>query len=228
MSGRLIVFEGIDGSGKSTQIRKLGERLDINVDQYDQQYLDLERGRYGGSTERFDIEATFQFGATEVGSAVRSILLDPSNDCLDDRTEALLIIADKAQHVSELVRPALNSGRTVLSDRYCASTLAYQGYGRGLDLELLDAMMQFATQGLEPDLTVLLDIDVAAALERLGDQRDRIERAGIEFYQRVRDGYLELATQQPDSWVVVEADGSVDEVAARVASVVDDWLSQNS
>ena len=224
----LIVFEGIDGSGKSTQIRKLGERLDINVDQYDQQYLDFERGRYGGSTERFDIEATFQFGATEVGSAVRSILLDPSNDCLDDRTEALLIIADKAQHVSELVRPALNSGRTVLSDRYCASTLAYQGYGRGLDLELLDAMMQFATQGLEPDLTVLLDIDVAAALERLGDQRDRIERAGIEFYQRVRDGYLELATQQPDSWVVVEADGSVDEVAARVASVVDDWLSQNS
>ncbi len=228
MSGRLIVFEGIDGSGKSTQIRKLGERLDINVDQYDQQYLDFERSRYGGSTERFDIEATFQFGATEVGSAIRSILLDPSNGHLDDRTEALLIIADKAQHVSEIVRPALNGGRTVLSDRYCASTLAYQGYGRGLDLELLDAMMQFATQGLEPDLTVLLDIDVASARERLGDQRDRIESTGIEFFRRVRDGYLELAAQQPDSWVVVEADGSVDEVAARVASVVDDWLSQNS
>ena len=228
MTGRLIVFEGIDGSGKSTQIRMLGERLDINVDQYKQQYLDFERDRYGGSTERIDIEATFQFGATEVGSAVRSILLDPSNDCLDDRTEALLIIADKAQHVSELVRPALNSGRTVLSDRYCASTLAYQGYGRGLDLELLDAMMQFATQGLEPDLTVLLDIDVAAALERLGDQRDRIERAGIEFYKRVRDGYRELAAKHSDSWVVIDADGTVDEVAARVGSVVDDRLAAHS
>lgn len=228
MSGRLIVFEGIDGSGKSTQIRELGERLDFNVDQPEQLYLDFERDRYGGSTERFDIEATFQFGATDVGSKVRSILLNPSIEYLDDRTEALLIIADKAQHVSEIVRPALARGRTIISDRYCASTLAYQGYGRGLDRRLLDAMMQFATEGLEPNLTVLLDIEVSAALERLGDQRDRIERSGIEFFQRVRDGYLELAAQHPDSWVVVDADGSVDEVAARVASAVDDWLSQNS
>ena len=225
MTGRLIVFEGIDGSGKSTQIRKLGDRLGFNVDQPKQLYLDFEHERYGGSTERPGIEATFQFGATEVGSAVRSILLDPSNGCLDDRTEALLIIADKAQHVSELVKPALARGRTVLSDRYCASTLAYQGYGRGLDLQLLDEMMQFATQGLEPDLTVLLDIDVAAALERLGDRRDRIERAGTEFFQRVRDGYRELADKHRDSWVVVDADGPVDEVAARVESVVNDWLS---
>ena len=225
MSGRLIVFEGIDGSGKSTQIRRFAQGHNFDV--------------------------TFQFGATEVGGAIRSILLDPTNGHLDDRTEALLIIADKAQHVSEIVRPALDSGRTVLSDRYCASTLAYQGYGRGLDLRLLEEIMQFATQGLEPDLTVLLDIDVVAARERLGDQHDRIERTGIEFFeqqvlpwgdlpaerriertgikffQRVRDGYLELAAQHPDSWIVVDADGSVDEVAARVASAVDDWLSQN-
>ena len=202
MTGRLIVFEGIDGSGKSTQVRRLAQRLDFDV--------------------------TFQFGATDVGSAIRLILLDPHNDRLDDRTEALLIIADKAQHVSEIVRPALASGRTVISDRYCASTLAYQGYGRGLDRRLLDEMMQFATQGLEPDLTVLLDIDVTAALERLGDQRDRIERAGIDFYQQVRNGYLKLASQHSDSWVVVDADGSVDEVAGRGGSAVDDWLSQNS
>ena len=228
------MFEGIDGSGKSTQIRRFAQGHDFDV--------------------------TFQFGATGVGEVIRSVLLDPTNGHLDDRTEALLIIADKAQHVSEIVRPALDSGRTVLSDRYCASTLAYQGYGRGLDLRLLDEMMQFATQGLEPDLTVLLDIDVAAARGRLGDQRDRIESTGIEFfeqqvlplgeppvlgeppaerrvekiestgikfYQRVRDGYLELAGQHPDSWVVVDAEGSVDAVAARVASVVDDWLSQN-
>ncbi|MCQ3806520.1 MAG: dTMP kinase [Acidimicrobiaceae bacterium] len=201
MSGRLIVLEGIDGSGKSTQVRRLAQGHDFDV--------------------------TFQFGATEVGSAIRSILLDPSNRRLDDRTEAMLIIADKAQHVREIVRPALDSGRTVVSDRYCASTLAYQGYGRGLDRRLLDEMMQFATQGLAPDLTVLLDIDIAAARGRLGDQRDRIERAGIEFYQRVRDGYLKLAAQHPDSWVVIDAAGSVDEVAARVASVVDDWLREN-
>lgn len=202
MTGRLIVFEGIDGSGKSTQVRRFAQRHDFDV--------------------------TFQFGATDVGSAIRSILLDPDNERLDDRTEALLIIADKAQHVSEIVRPALADGRTVISDRYRASTLAYQGYGRGLDLQLLDAMMHFATQGLEPDLTVLLDFDVVSALERLGDQRDRIERAGMEFYQRVRDGYLELAAQHPDSWVVVDANGSVDEVAAHIETEVDDWLVANS
>ncbi len=202
MSGRLIVFEGIDGSGKSTQVRRLAQRLDFDV--------------------------TFQFGATDVGSAIRSILLDPHNDRLDDRTEALLIIADKAQHVSEIVRPALAGGRTVISDRYCASTLAYQGYGRGLDLQLLDAMMHFATQGLEPDLTVLLDIEVSAALERLGDRRDRIERAGMEFFQRVREGYRELAGKHPDSWVAIDANGTVDEVDSRVESVVSDWLAAHS
>ena len=105
MTGRLIVFEGIDGSGKSTQVHRFAEGHDFVV--------------------------TFQFGATQAGKAIRSVLLDPSNDCLDDRTEALLIIADKAQHVAEIVRPALNDGRTVLSDRFNASTLAYQGYGRG-------------------------------------------------------------------------------------------------
>lgn len=201
MTGRLIVFEGIDGSGKSTQIRRFAQRHDFDV--------------------------TFQFGATETGAAIRSILLDPTNAELDDRTEALLIIADKAQHVSEIVRPALAGGRTVLSDRYCASTLAYQGYGRGLDLRLLDEMLRFATQGLDPDLTVLLDIDIAAARGRLDDRRDRIEGAGFEFYQRVRDGYLELAAQHPDSWIVVDAAGSVEEVAARLASAIDEWLTQN-
>lgn len=202
MRGRLIVFEGIDGSGKSTQVRRLAQRLNADV--------------------------TFQFGATEVGRAVRSILLDPTNSRLDDRTEALLIVADKAQHVSEIVRPALENGRAVISDRYCASTLAYQGHGRGLDLELLIKMLQFATQGLEPDLTVLLDMDVTAALERLGDQRDRIEDTPTDFFHRVRDGYRELAAQHLDSWVVVDADGTIDEVTARVDSMVDGWLSEHS
>jgi dTMP kinase len=199
VSARLIAFEGADASGKSTQARRLGQRLDVEV--------------------------TFQFGATEIGAAIRRILLDPANDELDDRAEALLIIADKAQHVAEIVGPALAAGRTVVSDRFTASALAYQGYGRGLDLDFLAATMAFATGGLVPDLTVLLDVDVAVARERLGHRIDRIEGAGAAFHERVRRGYLELAAADPDRWLVIDAAGSVDEVGARVDAAVDAWLA---
>ena len=196
MSGRLIVFEGADASGKSTQARRLAERLGADL--------------------------TFQFGATAIGAAIRSILLDPAHSELDDRAEALLVIADKAQHVAEVVGPALERGETVVSDRFTASTSAYQGYGRGLDLAGLDAMMRFATHGLEPDLTVLLDVPWSVARIRLGDQMDRIEGAGADFHTRVRDGYLAMAAADPGRWVVVDADGTVDEIAA-----VDHWLAEN-
>lgn len=199
MTGRLIVFEGADASGKSTQARRLAMRLGA--------------------------ELTFQFGATEIGGAIRGILLDPAHAALDDRAEALLVIADKAQHVAEIVGPALERGETIVSDRFTASTTAYQGYGRGLDREQLDAMMRFATHGIEPDLTVLLDVEWAVARERLGGEMDRIEGAGAEFHTRVRDGYLELAGADPDRWVVVDAGGTVDEVAERVDAAVDAWLA---
>lgn len=201
MSGRLIVFEGADASGKSTQARRLAERLGADL--------------------------TFQFGATAIGAAIRSILLDPAHSELDDRAEALLVIADKAQHVAEIVGPALERGETVVSDRFTASTSAYQGYGRGLDLAGLDAMMRFATHGIEPDLTVLLDVPWSVARIRLGDQMDRIEGAGAEFHTRVRDGYLAMAAADPGRWVVVDADGTVDEIAERVDAAVDDWLAAN-
>jgi len=200
VTGRLIAFEGADASGKSTQARRLGRRLGFDV--------------------------TFQHGATDVGGAIRSIVLDLANEHLDDRAEALLIIADKAQHVAEIVGPALAAGDTIISDRFTASTLAYQGYGRGLDLDVLRATMDFATHGIEPDLTVLLDVDLEVAKARLGDQMDRIEGAGAEFHQRVRNGYLELASANSDGWVVVDAGGTVDEVAARVDAAVDAWLAQ--
>jgi len=202
VSPRLIAFEGADASGKSTQARLLGQRLDVEV--------------------------TFQHGATDVGGAIRSIVLDLANQHLDDRAEALLIIADKAQHVAEIVGPALAAGQTLISDRFTASTLAYQGYGRGLDLDVLRATMDFATHGLEPDLTVLLDVDLEVAQERLGDQMDRIEGAGAAFHQRVRHGYLELAAADPDRWVVVDAGGTVDEVAARVDAAVDGWFERST
>ena len=201
MSGCLIVFEGADASGKSTQARRLAERLGADL--------------------------TFQFGATAIGAAIRSILLDPVHSELDDRAEALLVIADKAQHVAEIVGPALERGETVVSDRFTASTSAYQGYGRGLDLAGLDAMMRFATHGIEPDLTVLLDVPWSVARIRLGDQMDRIEGAGADFHTRVRDGYLAMAAADPGRWVVVDADGTVDEIAARVDAAVDDWLAEN-
>ena len=199
MTGRLIAFEGADASGKSTQARRLAERLGV--------------------------ELTFQFGATDVGGAIRSILLDPVHQSLDDRAEALLVIADKAQHVAEIVSPALERGDTIISDRFTASTTAYQGYGRGLDRDELVRMMHWATHGIEPDLTVLLDVDLAVARERLGDEIDRIEGAGAEFHIRVREGYLEMAASDPDRWIVVDAGGTVDEVAARVDAAVDAWLA---
>lgn len=202
MSGRLIAFEGADASGKSTQARRLASRLGV--------------------------ELTFQFGATDIGSAIRSILLDPVHETLDDRAEALLVIADKAQHVTEIVAPALARGDTIISDRFTASTTAYQGYGRGLDLDELIGMMRWATHGLEPDLTVLLDVDLEVARQRLGDEIDRIEGAGAEFHTRVREGYLEMAAADPDRWIVIDAGGTVDDVAARVDTALDTWLAAHS
>ena len=198
MTGRLIAVEGMDASGKSTQARLLAEALGA--------------------------EFTFQFGATRMGEVVRGLLLDPANDSLDDRAEALLIIADKAQHVAEIVAPALRSGRDVVTDRFTASTLAYQGYGRGLDLGELRAMMSFATGGLEPDLTLLLDVPPELAWERLGSSVDRFEGEGHEFLDRVRSGYLAMAEADPARWAVADADGPVDQVAARLLATVRERL----
>jgi len=198
VSGRLIAVEGVDASGKSTQARMLADSLGA--------------------------ECTFQFGATNVGRVIRDVLLDPANESVDDRTEALLIIADKAQHVAEIVGPALESGRDVVTDRFTASTLAYQGYGRGLDLDELEAMMRFATGGLEPDLNVLMDLPPEQAWRRLGSSVDRFEGQGREFLERVRDGFLALATADPQRWAVVDAAGTTDEVAAQILTAVSDRL----
>lgn len=199
MTGRLIAFEGADASGKSTQARRLAGRLGADL--------------------------TFQFGATDIGGAIRGILLDPRNARLDDRAEALLIIADKAQHVAEIVAPALQDGRTLVTDRFTASALAYQGYGRGLDMDLLQVLLDFAGHGIEPDVTVLLDVELEVARARLGDAVDRIEGAGADFHRRVRHGYLEMAAADADRWLVVDAGGTVDDVAVDVDAAVDAWLA---
>ncbi len=192
--GRLIALEGIDGCGKSTQARRLADRLGALL--------------------------TFEPGATELGVWLRRLLLDTAASPVSERAEALLMAADRAQHVTEVVVPALESGTWVVSDRYAASTLAYQGYGRGLDLDRLERLVQWATAGLAPDVTLLIDVPVAVAAGRRQGSLDRLERQGGGFQQRVADGYRRLAAEAATPWAVVDGSGTVEEVEASVWSSV--------
>ena len=196
--GRFIVFEGGEACGKSTQARRLAERLGALF--------------------------TFEPGATEVGRSVREIVLGPDTRQLDTRAEALLIAADKAQHVQAVLEPALASGRDVVCDRYVDSALAYQGHGRGLDLEQLRQVLDFATGGLRPDLVLLLEVPDAVADARLGGQRDRLEAESAAFHRRVRDGFRTLAGADPTRWAVVDGEGSIDEVSARIDRILHERL----
>jgi dTMP kinase len=194
-----VTFEGIEGSGKSTQSRRLAERLGP------------------------DTVLTQEPGGTELGRAIRGLLLDPGRHAVAPAAEVLLFFADRAQHVAELVRPALLAGRSVVSDRYTDSSLAYQGYGRGIDRGLILAVHRLATDGLQPDLTILLDLPVEAGLARAGRRgpHDRLEAEVREFHERVRAGYLEMARAEPGRWVSVDAEGEPDDVARRVAAAAE-------
>ncbi|MEA2901787.1 MAG: dTMP kinase [Actinomycetota bacterium] len=199
MTGVFVVFEGGEGSGKSTQASRLAERLGAVL--------------------------TLEPGGTEIGQRLRDVVLGDGGSTLAPRAEALLMAADRAQHVAEVVRPALEAGRPVVSDRFSGSTLAYQGYGRGLDLGDLARLSGWATEGLEPDVVFLLDVDQEVAAARRCRPRDRIEAAGDTFHQRVVAGYQALAAADPDRWVVVDGSGTVDEVAARVWSAYAAWAA---
>jgi len=196
--GRLIALEGIDGCGKSTQARLLAGRL--------------------GAL------ATFEPGATPLGRALRGLVLGRDGAPVAPRTEALLMAADRAQHVAEVIAPALDAGSWVVTDRYSASTLAYQGFGRGLDRRELEELIGWATGGIRPDLTVLFDLPVAVAAARrrgTGDREDRMEAEGSAFQQRVADGYLALAAERTDPWLVVDATESVEAIADAVRDAVE-------
>ncbi|CAN5211423.1 dTMP kinase [soil metagenome] len=201
MTGRLIVLEGGEACGKSTQAALLAPRLGAVL--------------------------TREPGGTVMGERVRALLLDPALGAgLEARAEALLMAAARAQHVAEVVAPALAGGRHVVSDRFIGSSLAYQGFGRGLSLPDLAALSAFATAGLDADLVVLLDLPAAEANARGGPVPDRLEAAGGAFHQRVREGFAALAAGDPDRWVVVDATGSVGEVAERVWDAVSKQLCQ--
>lgn len=197
-AGRFIVLEGGDAVGKSTQALLLARRL-------------RETGR--------DVVTTFEPGATRIGEAVRTMVLEEQ---LDPRAETLLIAADRAQHVSEVVRPALQQGVDVVSDRFVPSSLAYQGVARGLGVEAVWQLSDWATGGVEPDLVVVLDTSEDVVRTRRAGPRDRLEREGSAFQERVLKAYRELAERH--DWILVDAHGSVEEVGDRVWKAVQERL----
>jgi dTMP kinase len=181
--GLFIAFEGGEGAGKSTQARRLADAL-------------VARG--------YEVVLTFEPGATALGRQIRQLLLDPANTEMSPRTEAMLYAADRAQHVGEVIRPALARGAVVITDRYVDSSLAYQGGGRTLELAEVRRLSQWATDGLTPDLTVLLDIDPEVGLRRATGPGDRLESEALAFHQRVRAAFLDLARHGRDRYVVVD------------------------
>jgi dTMP kinase len=163
-------------------------------------------------------------GGTPIGRAIRDLLLDPKNSGMNPVTEVLLFFADRAQHVVEVVRPALETGKTVISDRYVDSSLAYQGFGRGIPLDALFKVAALATGGLRPHLTLFLDVAVETGLTRVGKRgsQDRLEAEILEFHERVREGYLSLMKRDPKLWAHIDAGGTPDDVAGRILKAVEE------
>jgi dTMP kinase len=204
--GFFISFEGPEGGGKSTQIHRLAAAL-------------AEQG--------YAVWTTREPGGTRVGEMIRPILLSQQQARMTPWSEALLFTAARAQHVEEVIRPRLARGELVLCDRYTDSTLAYQGYGRGLDLDTLRRLQSQATGGLQPDLTMLLNLPIETGLSRIPrPAQDRLDRETATFHQRVRDGYQEMAAADPRRWREVDAAADQDQVAARILVLVSEALAQ--
>jgi dTMP kinase len=200
--GHFLTFEGMDGCGKTTQIRLLAQNL-------------REHGR--------DVVATVEPGGTEIGRQIRRLLLDPANTAIQPRTELLLYFASRAQNVDEVIRPALNAGSIVLCDRFTDSTLVYQGCGRGLDAATVLDLDRIACQGLRPQTTVLIDIDLETSLarakrrnDRYGQSESRIDDESAAFHEDVRKGYLALAAAEPERFIVIDGSRTIGEVAIHI------------
>ncbi len=194
-AGKYIALEGSEGCGKSTQAAWLAADLDAVL--------------------------TREQGGTHIGGLIRGILLDPANTALDHRSEALLNAADRAQHIAELIAPALAQGRHVVSDRSVYSTLAYQGYGRRLPLDDIRTINDWAVRGTWPDLAILIEVDTATLDERMRSRtKDRFERETKRFHDRVRKGFAQLAADEPERWVVIDGNATPAVVRRRIRTAV--------
>ena len=196
--GLFITFEGPDGCGKTTQMKLLAEYFTKN-------------GK--------EVVLTREPGGKGLGEKVREILLNYDGE-VSDRCESFLFLADRAQNIDIIVNPAVKQGKIVLCDRHIDSTVAYQGYGRGLDIERINMLNNLATNGTKPDLTFVFDVDVETSMKRVGKEKDRMESAGVEFHNRVRQGYLELAKQEPQRIKVIDATKSIEEIHDEVINIL--------
>lgn len=206
MSGTFITFEGIDGSGKSTQLRLVNNYL-------------REQG--------CEVLLTREPGGTTIGLRLRAALLD-AQETVDPLTELLVFAADRAQHVKRVLRPALEGGQVVISDRYADATVAYQGAGRGFEPELISEIIRLATEGLMPDLTLLFDVSVTESTSRTtrrsAARRDRLDIEHSDFHQRVRHAYLQIAKAEPERVKVIDTSGPVEETHEKVKAIVVPFL----
>lgn len=192
--GLFITFEGIDGCGKTTQLNLLARYLKEN---------DKE------------IIITREPGSVGLGEKIREILLNYDGE-VSSNAEAFLFLADRAQHIDTIVKPAVEAGKIVLCDRHTDSTIAYQGYGRGVDIERLKMLNNLATSGMKPDLTFVFDVDMETSAQRVGKEKDRMESAGLEFHKKVRDGYLQIAREEPQRVKVINAMDSIENIFEKV------------
>jgi dTMP kinase len=211
--GPFITFEGPEGSGKTTQIRLLEQRL---------------------QAEHVSVLYTREPGGSAIGEQIRHVLHDLGNQAMDPRAEALLYSAARAQHVAQIILPALRADRVVISDRYAESTLAYQGYGHGLDLGILQQITAFATHGLRADLVIYLDLDVALGLQRKRHdlqtgrgEWNRMDDHAVAFHRRVRQGYLEMAAAEPGRWLLIDATEPVKDIHDSVYNRIQSLLQSS-
>jgi dTMP kinase len=201
MSGKFLVFEGVEGCGKTSQIQRTQEWL-----------------------QSLNISAivTREPGGTELGLHLRQLLLEAESTSITNKTELLLYAADRSQHVDQIIKPALAEGKVVLCDRYTDSTIAYQGWGRGISLEMIEQLNLLATGGLQSNLTILLDIDPEISFNRIVAKRklDRMEQADLAFHHRVRQGFLSLAEKFPERIVAIDANQNIDKVTADIQQLL--------
>ncbi len=207
--GVFISLEGIEGCGKSTQAKILSDYI---------------------SELGYCVVQTREPGGTPVAEKIREVLLDPTNQKMTGKTELLLYLAARSQHIEQLIMPSLREGKIVVCERFSDSTRVYQGYARGLDMDMIEKLICVATDCLEPDLTIVLDMEVEEGLlraERFKNYRDRLEGEDLDFHNKVRNGYLEIAKNNPNRVKVVSAKGSIEDVHLRIRRYVNDKFSFN-